>query len=353
MAKKKKIPTVHVEEVDGKFVPAPVRSQMTSLDEFLVTGVSNHMWGESPLLRMDGLMLVRVDWKTRTLEETGEWSKEWIAAEARSSRNYVLNLDDQGSCGVLLEGRAKKQKVILITDGDDGGDNAAIVKDSSLLITVSYDCLSRLTGIAKYNIESAIARGEIVLVDYSPDEEKNLTAAEKKEIKKSTPNLKPPIGFSLHYNKWHRACTALFEHKGKSYLIGQDEGTYFGCELVDNPKTIPAAYKSLTPLEARKKGVLRQGEWFAVPVPASKVPKEVDCFAVSMECVTMPLDHPDANTHTLTGSGEILFAPSGMFVRGGRTLEHDEHYALVLPKDKWYTFVKNTAVRSVSVDGVD
>ena len=62
------------------------------------------------------------------------------------------------------------------------------------------------------------------------------------------------------------------------------------------------------------------------------------------------MDDPDSNFHYLIG-GEIRVSKDGkVYFRGGY-VEHDQHRALNLRT--WHTFYKNTAVRSVSVEGVD
>jgi hypothetical protein len=153
---------------------------------------------------------------------------------------------------------------------------------------------------------------------------------------------------------WHRSPTTLIRSKNRTFLLGQDEGTYFGCLLADHPTTIQRAFTSLTPKQARgKKNVLRQGEWFAVPV---KEPMEYgnnkNVFAHRPDngLVSLPTTTAQSNEHTLEGT--ILVDRDGLAAKNF-VLSHSEHAELRGTSDVWYRFYENTALRSFSQENVD
>lgn len=159
--------------------------------------------------------------------------------------------------------------------------------------------------------------------------------------------------------QWHRPSNVLIKDKNSHFLFGQDEGTYFGCILQDNVDTIKQAYISLMPPEARgKKGVLRQGEWFAIPVEEWIVPKPTDknviMFgdALSSGYFDLPIEHEHSNRHNFVGT-MIVTNKGDLYVRDF-DIQHDEHLALTPNNsDTWYILRKNTAILSFSQEGVD
>lgn len=94
-----------------------------------------------------------------------------------------------------------------------------------------------------------------------------------------------------------------------------------------------------------------QGEWYIVPVKAEDVPNKNTSF-VFLKKITeigLPIDDPDSNIHKVVAEeiriiGNQLYAFSGF-------MSHDEHAEVTWYG--WATFIKNRAVRSVSVEGVD
>lgn len=70
---------------------------------------------------------------------------------------------------------------------------------------------------------------------------------------------------------WHTLGACVITFDGRYFLCGLDEGTYFVSELPRPVKTVEQAFKALKPapvIAAEKAGVevLRQGEWFFVPL---------------------------------------------------------------------------------------
>jgi hypothetical protein len=141
-----------------------------------------------------------------------------------------------------------------------------------------------------------------------------------------------------------------------TFLIGQDEGTYFGVELPKNCKTLEEAFTMLIPKEIRNKSFLRQGEWFAVEVDEDDVPASEEAVLMitnpDPESVYLPRESVDANMHWFE-DGEIRVAKNGVVYIRGCELHHNEHAMIELKRNSWYRFYKNTAVRSFSQRGVD
>jgi len=246
--------------------------------------------------------------------------------------------------------------------------------------TLSLQCLGRLvysrwendwakqaTNYSK--LCKALSDGVVEVVDYTPDRSQELTEAEKKLRTKD--KLVPPSGFTLILQSgryvFHQSATVVVRDNDYEtpvyFLLGQDEETYFGCELTGKPQTVQEAFDDLVPDEAKVPGTLRQGEWFAVPVKTKDVPKEEDCFAFFDDSsgswnrdgdfnLFLPRQDPLSNKHYVGASGEGRISPEGVFAKGA-TLRHDEHEDLGGDINTWYTFYRNTAVRSVSVGGVD
>lgn len=223
-----------------------------------------------------------------------------------------------------------------------------------------------------------LASNQLRIVDYTPDEMKPLTPAQKKVYAKvrrrknyGSANFEsqllqeiksPALGFTLIQPNskkevcWHRASTVLIwdNVKGQTILMGRDDDTYFGCQLPKYAESIADAYHVLTPKEViGKKGVKRQGEWFMLPVDKKKVPEEADCvlsFYSDDEDVSLPLQKPGGNRHFVhTYDGRV--GKDGTVYAEDVSLCHEEHEEVYVKG--WCTFHRNTAVRSFSQEGVD
>jgi hypothetical protein len=234
--------------------------------------------------------------------------------------------------------------------------------------SVSFGCLTQFWGDSSSAAEyektvQRLAKGDLKLLDYTADERIDLSEADKKAIKKSKGGplkLKPPKpGFTLvGNNNWHRPGSCLFHDtkKDRYLIVGQDDDAYFGCELPAKASTVAEAFDLLMPDAVRGKPFLRQGEWFALQVDEKDVPKTLDC-AVQFdgnssfeENVFLPLETPDSNKHLLNG-GEGRVGKDGKLYVKDVNVAHDEHGTMVL--QGWWTFHRNTALRSVSQKGVD
>ncbi len=257
------------------------------------------------------------------------------------------------------------RKQILVQNGDEQGDPGPdwYVEDERFP-TVSFECIRRLypEKYTVHDIASWLASGSLRVLDYTLDDRRSVTAKEEKLIEKGEIHkLQGPVGYTLMSREgyWHRSGTLLLHDTdlGQYYLLGQDEGTYFGVQLPRRARTVEEAYTVLTPVEARGvKGVQRQGEWFAVPVDEKDVPGAIEAIALLTDegsdtpNVALPVDNVDSNRHILyTTNGRIM--GSGQIYAHNPSLTHNEHAELSLVG--WYTFYRNTAVRSVSVQGVD
>lgn len=174
----------------------------------------------------------------------------------------------------------------------------------------------------------------------------------------------PEPGFSLVESfgtlSWHKPPTILIANGKNTCLLGQDEGSYFGCILPTNPKTIKEAYLSLVPSKAKKaKGVIRQGEWFAIPVKADEVPNlfsdkvllYINSNEGSIEGVCLQRDSQESNRHFFY-QGIVIITKKGIYATNF-VIQHNEHEPIIGEKDVWYTFAKNTAKMSFSVENVD
>lgn len=249
------------------------------------------------------------------------------------------------------------------------------------LPVLSLACLTQFllgkSGDFRYEIlYKRIASKQLRILDYTPDERKELTPCQKKiyaKVKRRKfygsvnfhsqllQELKQPaLGFTLITGKdfhWHRASTVLIwdNDNKQTILMGQDEDTYFGCQLPKYAKCIEDAYYVLTPKEViGKKGVKRQGEWFMLPIDKKKVPDESDCvlfFDISSDSdVSLPLQKDDVNRHCIfTSDGRV--GKDGTVYALDVSLCHDEHEEICMKG--WCTFHRNTALRSFSQEGMD
>ena len=221
-------------------------------------------------------------------------------------------------------------------------------------IGVSFRCLEELDGKALVKLQN----NKLIVKDFS-------TAAHTKSLSKSEVNkyekgekLTPPSkGYSVvkygNLYLWHKSEYILMYDIGlkKSYLLGQDEGQYFGVELPSNPKTVYEAVEILKPKEIRNINCDRQGEWFIVPLKPEQIPGGENESTIVID------DHPSiilpreigSNKHRLTADEIRIF--EGTVYAKNSCLEHDQHESV--KRLDWVKFVKNTAVRSVSVNGVD
>jgi len=309
------------------------------------------------------------------------------AGEAAVFEEFDDYTDNCFPAAILIK---KGNKPLIILNGDE--DLIGYVQLDLFEMkapTISFSCFSRIFNTedpTPEDIKGAVGdliNGKFKIVDFTEDREVALTKEEKRQVSNFKRTLEwknrgwevdgcaviqrklsPPdktftlIKGSRDILTWHAPATILLKEVAtdKHYIFGQDEGTYFGCELATKPRNVKQAFDQLIPAEIRKvEGVIRQGEWFAVPVPVDKLPGEHKAIVtLDQDCddqVTLPKDDPDSNPHLLL-CDEGYVAPEGIFVKNF-TLQHSEHASLCGKENTWYTFKKNTAVRSFSQDGVD
>lgn len=275
----------------------------------------------------------------------------------------------------------KAYRLIPLLCGDDDDENGVVAGlEGYGFPAISFRCLSHFYDDDFKGMVRLVDQGNLRVLDFTPDETMELRKSDKEKLKKIRRKLsrqtgdlfalvagiKPPKpGFTMLNPSdarracWHRTGTVLLTD-GKQYiLMGRDGDQYFGCELPDACSTISEAMVMLVPPEAV--GCQRQGEWFAVPVNKEAVPAPQDCvlcFEISCdgyhghhEDVFLPLEDVDSNKHYFS-DGEGRVGRDGVLYVRSPSLAHDEHEELN-PGNGWFTFIKNTAVRSFSEGGVD
>lgn len=276
----------------------------------------------------------------------------------------IFPLDQDSILGIVLDKKTKRNpankelKNIILLNADAGGEGDSsspfeIVSEVAQykMPIVSFQCLEQFYPDSIFAIKE-IANGRLVLLDYTPDEAFDLTKDEKKLVQKNPKLPAPKLGFTRVGDRWHRSGTCLFHDKKKDryLLLGQDEGTYFGCELPKKCKTIDEAFKALTPKEVIGKYYQRQGEWFIVPVLEKAVPSIQQCVFLFDDDGILPKDDKESNNHYVHTSDGRVNSKGQVYAYGGE-MAHEEHASVYW--EKWVTFYKNTALRSVSQQGVD
>jgi len=256
--------------------------------------------------------------------------------------------------------KQKEFRVLILINADDeyatfNGHYGLVDWNTLEFPMVSFSALTHFYGDNIQKVHSALGKGKLRLLDYTPDERIKYTDKEKRERRKKKPNLTPPkIGFSATRSGWHRSGFCLFYDESKKIclLSGQDEGSYFIVELPSKVDTIDQAMDVLIPKEARVPGTIRQGEWFFVPCKADDVPLLHDTILLidAIDGVHLPLDDIDSNRHIIeTSDGRV--GKDGRLYLYDPLVSHDEHETVNF--DGWCYVVKNTAVRSYSESGVD
>jgi hypothetical protein len=177
--------------------------------------------------------------------------------------------------------------------------------------------------------------------------------------KKEWDAFKVPVGATYFESKdketgeiteksWHRIGAVLLEYAGKYYLCAMDEGSYFISLLPRKVTSITKAFQALKPREvikAEKAGVkgvkvVRQGEWFFIPV--NKVIKEKEFAKQS----ALPATVESSNQHVCK---RLVKVNGEYFVKGrvrhiGR-FGKGQHKTVILGdgKNDVYKAVKNTS----------
>ena len=253
----------------------------------------------------------------------------------------------------------KNLKQMLLLSGDEDRNYLVDQIVQFELPVTSFSCMGRFYK-SEEEFLTRVESGKVTILDYRPSEFRDLSAEDKKILKRKKDNIPTPpeLGFTLlDQVKWHRSGNVLFydKEKGMCVLTGQDEGTFFGVELPKKCNTIEQALKALIPEKAKGKSYFRQGEWFLVPVSNDEVPKLKDCITFQQDqeaIVCLPVETDDSNCHNLH-TFDLRIDKNGVFFAKELTLDHFEHKTIYTDKNQWYALYKNTALRSFSEEGVD
>lgn len=349
---------------------------VTPMSQFLKTGRAKHTWRGCSLVRDDNsdyspeiLFVIKKNKVFRIVEYTGNPLQECNNLSDLCGTKRTVGVP----CGVVVPSNSTKSEFLFVQNGDKDDSGSVCNLPDHQTLTLSFACLSRLLHgerMVKKTIDNLASRN-LQIIDYTPDKVKRLTSDQRKlyrhkvvcrdTIARLRGLCKPQVGWTLMYLggtlEWHQsAAVVVFDKKKQvTYLLGQDDGIYFGCQLIDHPETVREAYMSLTPREARVKGVTRQGEWFAVPTLVSKLPAWDECLCTleGDDQFSLPRVNHEGNEHCVVtrNIGRALVSTGGVFVRNA-DICHEEHEVMELP-DKWFKLVRNTAVKSVSEEGVD
>lgn len=216
--------------------------------------------------------------------------------------------------------------------------------------------LSRHIQMIPFNvfIEANLNLHQIEILDRG--EESTVIRTEERYDSKKQKNVK-------HDVEVHFTGASLFKVGGRLFLFDIDRREIkhkifnaFLVELQVEATTIDEAYDTLKPKEvkdAEKKGltVLRQGEWFFIPVKGEyKIEtREIVWGDKKGKTEPMPLDLKAGDNRPNRVSNHHVKADKSTLVTG--RVEHSgrEHAALVLKG--WFKPVPNTSVRSFTITG--
>jgi hypothetical protein len=272
----------------------------------------------------------------------------------------------------ILGCRTENNTIILNADDMDGG----VISENPIIAEMaeegkrqfpltSFRCLDEMFGEASLD---SFLDGRLVVIDSTTaDSTIKMTGKERQQLsdfdnnKRKFPPTPPERGYS-HFlsgtgRMWHRAGNILIREKknGGKYFFGQDGDNYFGVELASKKiKTVAEAFEDLIPQVVKELPknvhVQRQGEWFILPV--KKGIKNPISYPHTNEdgLITLPKKDKLSNDHYI--KAEIACVVDGVVYAYRGNLMHNEHETIEF-LNGWVTFVENTAVRSVSVDGVD
>lgn len=291
--------------------------------------------------------------------------------------------------GVVLERgwKGSKYKAHILVNADQD-ENILVGAAPSDMPQISFNCIARffskddLHDATQYEVMEWLGNGSLEVMDFTPESKIPFTEKELKAYKQwqkksddpfddaPFPGKPPEKGYTAIMDPnssskmvWHRTSNVVLRDQrtksGLSMLFGQDEGTYFGCELVDHPTTVKAALLSLMPEEIRKlDNVLRQGEWFLVPVVEKKLPPRKDWVVefkdpqVQDETVSLARETNDSAFHYIECDQGFVTKDGKVFLCNV-VLTHSEGDHADLNADGWHRVIRNTALRSFSEDGVD
>ena len=253
------------------------------LKKFILNGIeTNFQFGEHPVYFTDehpGAVVI-IDRKVFSFElsffeeygnkdnfyKSKRFETEWkvpsgvfVKYKSKFENFFISNGDDYSEFNeTQAQNRKSFPKYLILTEDTD-------------IPTISFRCLGFLIEETPIKVADMLVSGDLTLVDFLPDKVVKLRNFEKG---KAWQTLTPPdSSFNIVWSTyershiWHRSGTIVIYNKIKkeTYIVGQDEGTYFGCLLPSNPKTVKQAFECLIPKEVKGK-FQRQGEWFVTRV---------------------------------------------------------------------------------------
>jgi hypothetical protein len=334
------------------------------LEEYLITGRPVISYYKDPLFIVDN-HVYRVHKNVIWHMSHQTWIHDLKNIEKLPDKLKIGESVPMGFVVPQFEGKNKVYSVI--ANGDDNYND--LVQYDTSLPSLSFNCLTRFATDGKKEMmnraiaEQCVKRYQVK--DYHCGDSIDLTKKEEKVVatwRKTGKNpLTPPgPGYVLLWSSWHKSASFLLYDNAKdvTVLLGIDEGSYFGCQLADNPTTLDQAYISLIPPDLRKRNDwVRQGEWFVVPIEEKKVPSIENCITTFSK-LHLPRSSVDSNVHEITCTDESTDAPQGFIDKNGNIfaryfdLDHPEHSTISI-RTHWCTFIRNTAVVSYSEEGVD
>ena len=135
----------------------------------------------------------------------------------------------------------------------------------------------------------------------------------------------------------HHLGASVFNIKEEYYLSGLDEtgkrdGTYHLTKLPGKVNSVEEAFEIIKPeqiIGLNESEYIRQGEWFFMPCPEAKVPKEV----IKKSYALPNRGRDDADWRHVATHGAYVWGAN--YVKG--TIRHPDHRMLTLPDKKiWY-----------------
>lgn len=283
------------------------------------------------------------------------------------------------SCPVGVRTGKKQYEFVLNADSDEMASESTLPLDdfpeSNVAFhreligrpSLSFNCASRLLDTTPRKLPQFFESGEIVLADYTKDERRPIDSSEKKKLEKEGTLTPPESGFTLMGRylgsyEWHRSGFILLNSKSKSYLFGQDEDAYFGVELPKRVASVKKAFDVLMPkIVHGRSDYLRQGEWYILPVKETDVPPETEFVATFRSdqeysedgrFFSMNRDSLESAHHKIEAELVGITKTGDVYALNG-TMIHENGDHVNVDWNNWAILIRNLAVRSVSVKGVD
>lgn len=303
-------------------------------------------------------------------------------------------------CGVLLsyDPLNKKKRSCFIANADQ--DIGPLRNDVEFMpyvegsnISISFECLRRLVcPVREHKSKSAhqkalewvarrLADDTLHIEDATPDARVPRTGATSFAEREKCPGP----GFTWLVNSglnpaklgyWHRPAMALIADRRteNSYLMGRDDNQYFGVQLPYHVASVEDAAQLLKPdaviqAEEEGRGVVRQGEWFVVQEPLScfieqleetadrfaarRAPSRLNAFTQKAPELILPKQDPNSSDHVVTATHFFLNEDGAQCAYNGVLTHSNDDHPPVRFSCTVVSFHENTALRSVSVEGVD